>query len=222
MKNIFYLIPLMIVQMSFVAKDDTYIWFPSKIGIVENCEGNEVSIKFELETDSRKKIQVHDFKFSNQDFTLIANGEKRINADKLFVSKKIPLQIEIIFKRKLSASQSLINFKTDDDNYQNNDIRIIYGEYYIDSESVRSGKEQILNFSESCNDSLTIHFPYGGTVSGAAIFKDSTELDSPVKYVSYGMLEEKNYLKFSQKEKGRYYVRFGACHWGNEFWLTIK
>ena len=222
MKNILYSIPILIVLMSFLKKDEVYIQFPNEIGIIENCGENETSIKFNLETDSKKKIQIHNFNFNNQNFTLVVNGEKKYITDTLYVSKKNPLCIEIKFIRSLNSDQDDIRFKTNENKYQYNKIRIKYGEYNINSESVRNGEEQIFNFTESCNDSLIIHFPYGGTVSGVSIFKDSTKLDSPIKSVSYGIMQEKNYLKFSKEEKDRYYVRFVACHWGNEFWLTIK
>jgi len=208
--------------MSLAAKKEIYIWFPNEIGIIGNCEGNEISVKFDLETDSKKKILVHNFKFNNQNFILTANGEQRSITDTLLVSGKSPLRIEIKFKRSLETNQANFSFKTNTNNYLNNDIRIKYGVYHINSESVRNGEEQFLNCTESCNDSLTIHFPYGGTVSGVSLYKDSTELGPPIKSVSYGIMEEKNYLKFSKEEKGRYFVRFGACHWGNEFWLTLK
>ena len=222
MKKIFCLIPILAIIMSFSGKDQVYIWFPKKIRVIENCEGKEVSIKFDLETDAKKKIRVHSFRFNRQNFTLIANGKKRSITDTLLVREKDPLQIEIKYKRSQTLEQGNIHFKTDENKYLGNNIRINHGEYDIDVDAVRDGGEQILSFAKSCNDSLIVHFPYGGTISGVSLYKDSTELDAPIKFVSYGIMDEKNYLKFSKEEKGRYYVRFAACHWGNEFWLTIK
>lgn len=222
MKHLIYLIFILILMTSFVKEAENSIWFPHEIGIIENCEENEILMKFDLETNSKKKIQVHTLQFNNQNFTLIVNGVKRSLKETLFISSQTPLHIEIKYKRTYNTSQGIFRFKTSKEEYLENNINIKYGAYNITSESVRNGKECVINYTKNCNDSLTIHFPYGGTISGATLYKDSIKLDIPYKSISYGMMDEKNYLKFSKADIGSYYVRFGACHWGNEFWLTIK
>jgi len=222
MKEIIYFILILIITKSFVVKDEIYIWFPSEIGIIQNCEEDEVRVKFELKTDSRKKVAVHSFEFDTTDFTLVINGKEVSKSGTFYLNKKHPIKVEIKYRRLASKQQENFKFRTNQSGYLENVIKIKYGKHMITSESVRNGKDQILDFTESCNDSLTVHFPYGGTISGVSLYKDSASLESPYKSVSYGIGDEKNYLKFSKADIGRYYVRFGACHWGNEFWLTIK
>ena len=145
--------------------------------------------------------------------------EKRRLSDTLFLSESNPLEFEIQYERKFNKFQDILSFKTDK---EENLININYGEYNITSEAIRNGNNQVFNFVKSCNDSLVIHFPYGGTVSGVRLFKDSIVSNLPCKSLFYGFMDKKNYLKFSKRNIGRYYVRFNACHWGNNFWLTIE
>ena len=65
-------------------------------------------------------------------------------------------------------------------------------------------------------------FPYGGTVSGAILYIDSIQTKKEFKSISYHYGGKGNFIKFSKADIGRYYVDFGSCHWGGEFWLTIK
>ncbi|MFT5820063.1 MAG: hypothetical protein ACI8ZM_001297 [Crocinitomix sp.] len=223
MKNIIYIATLLILSTSFTPKDKIHIWFPSEIGILQNCDNDEVKVLCELRTNSKKKIKVHSPNFGNNDFTLMTNNGKELNVtDTLYFNEKNPLELVLVYKIEALKKQNSFSFKTDHEDYLQNTIQLNYGKYSITTETIQAGNEQVLNLSETCNDSLTVHFPYGRTVSSVSLYKDSLRSAAPHKSISYGILDEINYLKFSKADIGSYFVSFGSCHWGNEFRLTIQ
>ena len=222
MKLIIRLIAIVILLTSFIEKKEISLWYPHSVTTLMNCDEREMSMEFVIKTDSRKKIEVHSFEFGDNDFVFMINGKKMNPSEKIFINKRKSLVCKLIYKRTLNKKQEEFTFKTNQKEYMKNCIKIVYGAYDITHNPIREGKEQVVNFTQSCNDSIRVYFPYGGTISGASLYKDSISIGSPYKNVSYGIGDENNYLKFSRNDIGRYYVRYGACHWGNNFWLTIK
>lgn len=162
----------------------------------------------------------------------MVNGKKLDPTRPLYLNKRKPLQCKLTFKRNLDKNQSEFTFQTHHKEFLKNKIKINYGVYSITHEPIKEGREVIVNFSQSCNDSIRVYFPYGGTVSSVSLKKDkdSTSIKPPLRTISYmiGFREdyekegEKNYFTFSRSDIGKYYVNFSSCHWGNNFWLTIK
>lgn len=221
MKKLVYLLVL-IITTSFSTKEEADIWFPGRVVILENCNSRTITTEFTIKTNSRKKIKLHSFELSDTEVAVRINGKEMHSTDIVDLKKKKPLTVKLEYKRARNKKQEEFTFKSDQKGFVENNIQIEYGSHYISHESVRSGKETVLSLTESCNDSIRVYFPYGGTFSGATLYKDSISFDTPYKSVSYGFGDPVNYIKLSKKDIGRYYVRYGACHWGNSFWLDIE
>lgn len=207
---------------SFKLKDEVYIWYPQEIGIVQTCKEQEVEILIEVTTESVKKIKVHSFSLDKFDFTIFKDNKAFTETDTLLLTKNSPIKLKVKFKILPSDKPKTFNFKTNQDKYSNNQIKLSYGQYLITSIDIRARKEEFINVTESCQDSIKVFFPYGGTVSSATLYNDSTQAKKELKSISYHFGGGGNFIMFSKADIGRYYVHFGSCHWGNEFWLTIK
>ena len=208
---------------SFMSREiKIWLYFPKQVGVIQTCNGQETEFDINITTNSSKKIKVFSFDVGIKDFTLF-NDEKEIKkTDTLYCNEKHPLKLKGKYKIDDSLSVSLFKFKTDDPDYLNNEIKVFYGEYFISSKEIRDRKEQVISVSESCSDSIRVYFPYGGTVSSASLYNDSTSTTKAYKSICYGFGDANNHLTFSKADVGRYFVSFGSCHWGNDFWLTIK
>ena len=208
--------------ISFKPKDEVYIRFPNEIGLVETCVGQDVEVIIDITTESLKKIKVHSFSLGLYDFSLFKDSKSLALTDTTFLSKNSPLTFKVKYKLISSDKPTTFSFKTNLDKYSTNQIKLNYGQYLIRTSDITAGKEQFINVSESCQDSIKVFFPYGGTVSGATLYSDTSLTKNVFKSLSYGIFEEGNFLKFTKSDVGRYFVDFGSCHWGGEFWLTIK
>lgn len=207
---------------SFKKKEEVYIWYPRTIAVVQDCNGQEVELVVAITTESLKKISVHSFSLHESDFTIYKNNEVFSASDTLTLSKNSPLTLKVKYTLQSSNKPETFAFKTNIDAYSNNQIKLGYGQYSISANDIKDGKEQTINVTESCRDSIKVFFPYGGTISGATLYSDSTRSTREFKSVSYEMMQEGNYLTFTKADVGRYFVDYGSCHWGGEFWLTIK
>ena len=211
-----------LILTSFKPKDEVYIWFPHEIGVVETCVGQDVEIKIEITTESDKKIKVHSFSLGQFDYSLFKDNKPLTLTDTTFLSQNSPLTLKVKYKIQSSDKPTTFSFKTNLDKYLTNQIKLSYGQYMVTTSDIRAGKEQFINVSESCQDSIKVFFPYGGTVSGATLYSETTQTKKEFKSLSYGIMDEENFLTFTKADVGRYFVDFGSCHWGGEFWLTIK
>ncbi|WP_276979160.1 hypothetical protein [Flavobacterium filum] len=207
---------------SFKPKDEIYIWFPHEIGVFETCIGQDIEINIEISTESLKNIKVHSFSLGQFDFLLFKDNKPIALTDTTFLSKNSPLSLKVKYKIQSSEKPNSLSFKTNFDKYSTNQIKLSYGQYLITTSEIRARKEQFINVSESCQDSIKVIFPYGGTVSSAILYSDSTSTKKKIKSVSYHLGGDGNFINFSKSDIGRYYLDFGSCHWGGEFWLTIK
>ncbi len=207
---------------SFISKDEVYIWFPDEVGVVQTCIGQDVEIKIEITTESLKEIKVHSLALDKFDFLLFKDNKPITLTDTIFLIKNSPLKLKVKYKIQSSDKPTSFSFKTNLDEYSTNQIKLSYGQYLITTSDIRTGKEQFINVSESCQDSIKVIFPYGGTVTSAILYSDSTSTKKEFKSVSYGILNGVNFISFAKTDKGRYYVDFGSCYWAGEFWLTIK
>lgn len=207
---------------SFRSKDEVYIWFPREVGIVQTCNGQEVEIEIEINTESEKKIKIHSFTLDQSEFLIFNDNKPLIQTDTTFLSKTSPLRLRVKYKLQSSEKPTSFSFKTNLGKYLNNQIKLNYGQYLVTTSDIRAGKEQFINVSESCQDSIKVSFPYGGTVSDATLYSDSTESKKELKSVSYQFRGDGNFIYFTRADIGRYYVAFVSCHWEGEFWLTIR
>jgi hypothetical protein len=206
---------------SFKPKDEVYIWFPNEVGVVQTCNGQEAEIIIEITTESNKKINVHSFALDKSTFTIYKDNVVFKETDTLILTKKSPVKLKV--KYKISTEKATkFTFKTNIKKYLNNQVNIFYGQHIITSKDIRESKEQFINLTESCQDSIMVFFPFGGTISSATLYNDSSSTKKEFKSVTYGLMEEGNSITFTKADLGRYFVDFGSCHWGGEFWLTIK
>jgi hypothetical protein len=207
---------------SFNQKDEVYIWFPDEVSVVQTCIGQDVEIKIEITTGSLKKIKVHSFALEQFDFSLFKDNKMLTQSDTIFLSKNSPITLQVKYKIQSTEMPTSFSFKTNLKNYLNNQIKFSYGKHLVTTNDIRESNEQFINVSESCQDSIKVFFPYGGTISDVILYSDSTQTRKEYKSVSYGYGEDGNFIHFSKADLGRYYVDFGSCHWGGDFWLTIK
>lgn len=220
-KIFFALIFSIVLFTSFKEQDELYIWYNYEVGIVKTCDGQEVEFEMEINTKSIEKVKIHSFNLEQLSFK-IYNNNKLISAkDTLILTKNRPIKLKVIYKI-MPRKALTFNFKTNRKKYYDNTVHIIYGTHIIESKNIREAKEQYVNITESCQDSISVYFPEGGTVSSATIYTDSSATKKEFKSISYGLGDSDNFITFSKSDIGRYYVDYGSCHWGGNFWLTIK
>ena len=207
---------------SFMQKEEVYIWYPHELGVVQTCNGQEVELLIEVTTEATKKIKVHSFSLDKSMFTIYLDNKAFTETDTITLSKNKTLHLKVKYKLLSSDKPKTFTFKTDIEKYSNNQIKLSYGQFLISTNDIREKREQIINISESCQDSIKVFFPYGGTVSSATLYNDSIQTKKEFKSVSYRFRGGGNYMMFSKEDIGRYYVDYGSCHWGGEFWLRIK
>lgn len=216
------LILSILLLTSFKPEKEDSIRFRRSIGVVQTCNGEEVILSIEISTESDKTIKIHSFLLEHSEYTIFENDKEIATTDTLRLRKSKPLQLTVKYKIQNSATSNTFNFKTNLNSYLSNQISIVHGQYSIRANNIEEGKEQIINVTESCHDSIQVFFPYGGTISGVDIYTDSTRTVQVFESLSYGLGEGKNFMTFTKADVGRYFVSFGSCHWGGEFWLTIK
>lgn len=198
------------------------LFYAEQIFLSARCFGDSLKVRLEIRTDSEKDIKLFGFFMTQKNYKLTANGHQLTKADTLTIDKNHPVEIRVRFIiDKVEMKETFVKFSSDQSNYQSHEMKFEFGADYITVKQIRSGEEVVINFPDKCADSIKVYFPYGGTQSGASLYADSISQKS-IKTVSYGIGEDGNYLWFSKKDIGRYYVRFGACHWGNQFWMNIK
>ena len=201
--------------------NSTELYYPGKILFSPKCVGDSIKIWVEISTNSEKDIKLFDFFMPQSNYELSSGGASLVKVDTITINKNRPVEIGIRFMFGENRTETVVKFSSDQWNYRAHDMKLEFGAYYISAKQIRSGEEKVIDYMERCADSIKVYFPYGGTQSGASLYADSTSQKS-IKSLSYGIGEDENYLWFSKKDIGRYYVRFGSCHWGNAFWLTIR
>jgi hypothetical protein len=220
-RKIFTLVLSILLFTSFKKNDEVHIRYPYEVGVVNACEGNEDEIQIEIETESIKKIKVHSFELGKSNFIIFIENKIFKASDTLLLTKDKPIKMKVKYKIQPSTD-TVFTFKTDQDNYLNNRINIFYGQKIITRDDVRSGKEQFIRLLGSCQDSIKVFFPYGGTISSVNLYNDTTNTEKEFKSIYYGVFDPDNFINFTKADTGRYFVQFSACYWGGEFWLNIK
>ena len=227
MRTSFLLILLLVHYLNYSQRsgrrlNSTEIYYPGKILFSPKCVGDSIKIRLEISTNSEKDINLFGFFMSQSNYELSADGTILEKSDTVTINKNHPVKIGIRFMiDNTEIKGPVVRFRSDQTGYQANEMNFEFGADYISVKQIRSGEEVVIDYIERCADSIKVYFPYGGTSSGASLYTDSTS-KKVIKEIGYGIGEEGNYLWFSKKDIGRYYVRFGSCHWGQDFWLTIR
>lgn len=212
-----------ILFSAFAPKDEIHIWFPKNAGTSQTCVGNEAEFSIDISTYSKENIPVFGLSTDKNNLKIYHNGKLVTHSDTLLLTKDVGLLLKIKGHITATGGDSFFRFKTNLPEYLNNTISLHYGRFWIENEQVREGKEQSINVSESCQDSIKVFFPVGGTITGVRLYSDSGNTNNVVRSVSYRCCSPSdNYLDFSKADIGRYWVQFSSCHWGNAFWLNVK
>lgn len=218
----FVTIVIFILITSFKEKDPIHIWYDHQSGTTLNCTGQEVEMTINITTGSKRPVKVHSFRLDSTEFTLYNFETAVAISDTLILTQKTPIFLHVKFRLPPTGSPQLFEFRTNVSEYDHNEVKLSYGQMYVSSQDVRKGREVIVNVSESCTDSVTLVFPYGGTVSSATLFPQADTTGASYKSIVYGFGEPANSMTFKKSDAGKYKVHFSSCHWGNTFWLTIK
>jgi hypothetical protein len=94
--------------------------------------------------------------------------------------------------------------------------------YHITHEQLRAKKDVYINFNTIC-DSNTIYVPSGGTVTYAALYKNSTLDEMIANTPSFELMGgDLGKMTLHNQLKGKFFLRYGSCHWGSELWVVIE
>jgi hypothetical protein len=199
-------------------KESTEIDCPSQIGITENCENQTISKEIILTTNSTSPIKIYDFIGKPK---IILNDIKVLNTDTLLLSKKQPIKfnVEIINNNLQERKNSFITFKTNHPVHKRKTIRFIPKTLILNTKIIQEGKDIIIEKTKECIDSLSIFFPYGGTISTVNLYKESQ--NRPFKSISY-MMFENNKIDIDNINTGIYKLHFSSCHWANNLNIIVK
>ena len=222
MQKIIFILVLLTLSTSFTSEDEFFIDFFPEISTNKSCEGVEVITNIVINTTSTEKIKIHSFEFGNNELLITINDKEFSSNDTISLNDTEDLEFKVKFKIPKNKTNNFIKFKTNLKGFLENKIKINYGEYIIPYEAIKERKEQVINISETCQDSIKMIFPFGGTISSVSLYKDSISTNKSLKSVSYSYGGTENFLMFSRSHIGQYFVDFNSCHWGNSFWLIIK
>jgi hypothetical protein len=219
------LIPLIlaiILFTSFAPKVNEVLLFPNKIGIIQSCVGDSVEFEVEIYTNSSKKIALHSFEIADTDCKFYFEGKRINKKDSIVVSSAKPITIKVEYILT-NQKPTTLRFSSNLNKYFTNEIALSYGEYLVNADDIENEKEQIIDLSQSCKDSICIFFPSGGSVTEVSIFKifeDSTYEE--FKSTAFDFMCKKSHFVFHKSDTGTYFVNYSSCHWGGNFPLVIK
>ncbi len=221
-QNLRVLSCLLFVSLMSFSKKEKEIWinYPSQLGVIQTCIGEEAEVEISITTNSEKKIEVYSFDPGITEYTLISNGKEVKKGDTLYFKDKSPLKLTLKYKIE-NQSPDTLRFNTNQTKYAANKICLFYGQYNVPTKAIREKEDLVINVSSSCSDSIKLCFPYGGTVTSATLYSESNT-EKYYKSIGYFLGDPSNYLYISESDTGKYIVIFSSCHWESEFCLTIK
>ncbi len=195
---------------------------PSEFAILDTCRLKKISKTLRIKSFSDVPIKIYSLKFNHMEHVLFAQGEEVNVLDTFFVSKLKPLDILIELKKTQIITQDLsISYVYEKENKYKESIELHFGDLLIKDNDIKLQKEQIIDFSKICSDSLRIYFPYGGTTSSVSVYK-STNSKKIFRHLGYLYGDPENYVVFTKADRGKYHIKFSSCYWGSNFWLVIK
>ncbi len=217
MKLLHIFILLILIHSSLIGQQ--FEVFPKQIVIEKDC--NEEIINGVLELWSLPSLPINIFNLRSDlcEIEFYSNGNKINKRDTLTTASKEKLKIEFRFKNYTEVNTE-ISFSTR--HKKENVVQINLGSFNISHEEIKSGTTKNINVKNNCSDSIRVYFPKGGTVTGVTVHTNEFDMDFQESIIfGYGMDNKTNYIKFSKNEMGKYYIRYAACHWGNNFWLEL-
>jgi hypothetical protein len=190
-----------------------------------NCSIKSFERSVPITTNSKNVVKLYSFKPDSNEYILLYNGKEVQEGDTISLTETKPALFTVKFE-KIPKNQDSLYFSLEtslDSNVilKKIDIPLLFKKYKISQNEIGPEKDQTVELSQSCLDSINVYFPYGGTETNISLY-DPQNLQKPIKSIWYQVFSEKNYMTFSRKDIGRYFVRLASCWWGAGFWLTIK
>ena len=215
MRLLYKIVLLLIISNPLYSQFDAVL--ADQIIINEDCEGHKLTGKFKVYGPIGDSIKFYNLTSDICEMKFWQNGNEITSTDTIIMYDQKNYEIEFSFKF-YKDEDLVIQYSTEYN--QNKSIPIYTGSYYLTHKEVESGKKKIINLKENCSDSIRIYFPYGGTVTGVTVHENKKDKEF-VKSIGYGMGDETNYITFGINEVGKYYIRYAACWWGEDFWLEL-
>ena len=148
---------------------------------------------------------------------MYVNGEE---AEASFeIRKNHPAKIEIIYTRARKQKQYDLSFRSSLDPLKVRTIAVQYGEHFFGRDDMEDSTTKVLKVSGTCNDSIRLYFPPGGTITSVIMNRQRDTFNKAISYNFYG---NPNHITLSPADTGRYYVRFISCHWWNEYYIELR
>jgi len=208
------------------AQDILQLWYPYQVNMLPACGNKAFEKNVPIITNSKKAVKLYSFKPDNNEFTLIYNGKEVREQDTISLTQTKPAILKARFKKMPANQDSLyFSFETSIDSmeiFKRGSIQLLFKEYAVSQIRFVADQEQVVELSKSCLDSIRVYYPFGGTETMIDLYNPQN-LESPVRHIWYRIESNaKNYMTFSRKDIGRYYVRLSSCWTGDSFWLTIQ
>ena len=223
-KNIslyFWITITVMLSFSFGNKGGTF-HYKTLFSVPQNCAGDTVEIKVEIWSEA-ENIGLTNF-FSPNKTTTFYYGSKLISKSDVFyvgAQRTVFLTVRYVIEE---GKENWIIFNSNSKQQPDGVIKINHGEYTVPVERplLDNNTEYDVPLTSSCNDSLRVYFPYGGTITSISLNKFGAKDSADLKWISYGMHDKNNYMSFAKSDTGRYAVMLSACHWGGHFILNLK
>ncbi|MDA9774607.1 hypothetical protein N9B82_06580 [Saprospiraceae bacterium] len=143
------------------------------------------------------------------------------NRDSFVLVKDATTKIQIEFQNVSNSQVFSYDFACADSNVGIQTAVLTLGNYNIDYDQIEDGREISLKITESKFKNVYVYFPKLGTSTSVYLYENSTD-HRYLRKLSYDLISQKNYLKFSTNESSRFYVKLQGCYNSEEFWLTLK
>lgn len=203
------------------------LWYPNEVNVLYDCNMKSFVKSIPFTTNSDEVVGLHSFKANSKKFILLYNGKQIQKEDTISLTKANSAMLTVEFKTMPKDQDSLyFGFETTINNnevFKKGEIQLLHKKYAISNHEISEQKDQIVELSTSCLDSIQVYFPYGGTETSITLHNNPNDTQAPIKsaWFQFGSIK-KNYITFSKKDIGKYYVRSISCWTGSGFWLTIK
>lgn len=197
--------------------------YPKEVGVKQSCILEKVDVKFFISNFTNEPVNLFSFDFDNKDFELYISNILIQKSDTFKINKF--REVEVNLKYKIYTDEkpySKFIFKSDKDGFYDNEVKVVYGSFYIDHEKLRNKDDQTISVSQSCSDSIRIYFYGGGTETNIVVYPNSEYGDWKKRSTNFGIFSYKNFITFSITEIGKHRVFYGTCSGRYEFDLTLK
>jgi len=102
-------------------------------------------------------------------------------------------------------------------------VGITYQDHRVSIASIKKMSTLSFRVTGAGTDPVRIHFPPGGTSTSVVLYKILRSGKKQfINTVGITGGEDLDYFIFTEKDAGRYFVRYSSCHWGTKLWLTIR